>query len=59
MLLPMAAAAEPRRRVSNRRYDPVEAKTVVRTLFMASTGIGAAVQVLPVWQDSVRFAIGG
>ena len=59
MLLPMAAAAEPRRRARNRRYDPVEAKTVVRTLFMASTGIGAAIQVLPVWQDSVRFAIGG
>jgi diguanylate cyclase (GGDEF)-like protein len=59
MLLPAAATAEPRRRAGVRRYDPVEAKTVVRTLFMASTGIGAAVQVLPVWQDSSRIAIGG
>jgi diguanylate cyclase (GGDEF)-like protein len=59
MLLPAAATAEPRRRAGVRRYDPVEAKAVVRTLFMASTGIGAAVQVLPVWQDSSRIAIGG
>lgn len=59
MLLPAAAPAEPRRRSGSRRYDPVEAKAVVRTLFMASTGIGAAVQVLPVWQDSIRIAIGG
>src|SRR5690242_18361765 len=59
MLMPAAATVAPRRRAGNRRYDPVEAKAVVRTLFMASTGIGAAVQVLPVWQDSVRFAIGG
>src|SRR5919199_5050323 len=59
MLLPAAATAEPRRRAGVRGYDPVEAKAVVRTLFMASTGIGAAVQVLPVWQDSSRIAISG
>jgi diguanylate cyclase (GGDEF)-like protein len=58
MLLPAAATAEPRPGAGVRRYDPVEAKAVVRTLFMASTGIGAALQVLPVWQDSIRIAIG-
>jgi diguanylate cyclase (GGDEF)-like protein len=58
MLLPAADATQPRRRAGGRRYDPVEAKAVVRTLFMASTAIGAALQVLPMWQDTSRIAIG-
>jgi diguanylate cyclase (GGDEF)-like protein len=57
MLLPAAAAPAPRARGNGRRYDPVEAKAVVTTLFVAATGIGAAIQVLPLWPGTSRTAI--
>ncbi|HYY12790.1 MAG TPA: hypothetical protein VE781_17765, partial [Kineosporiaceae bacterium] len=58
MLLPAAAAPEPRGRGHGRPYDPVEAKAVVATLFLAATVIGVAVELLPVWPGTSRLAIG-
>ncbi len=58
MLLPAAAATGPRREAGGRRYDPVEAKAVLGTLFTASTAIGVALQLLPMWQETSRLAIG-
>jgi diguanylate cyclase (GGDEF)-like protein len=43
-----------RPRVSGRRYDPVEAKTVVTTLFVAAGVIGLAVQLFPLWRGADR-----
>jgi diguanylate cyclase (GGDEF)-like protein len=46
-----------RPRVSGRRYDPVEAKAVVTTLFVAAGAVGAAVQLLPLWPGADRVPI--
>ncbi len=58
MLVPALAAPAQRERARGPRYDPVEAKAVVTTLFVAATAIGGAIQVLPVWQGTSRPVIG-
>ena len=58
MLVQPAPDRARRPRVSGRRYDPVEAKTVVTTLFAAAGAVGVAVQLLPLWPGADRVTIG-